>query len=577
STITGIEVAPDGHRVALGSRNQIGIYDLVGAAAPVVLTVVGSPSQLRFEDASMIARIDDAVVKIPFDGKAPSTLARCGHDDSFVMSGAQMITSSDMHFLACSDMRGSIVTDTRTGHTIHTDDFVFEFGHDVERLLVLHKDLLSVLDSKTGAVIATHPSGNGLIATHGDLVVLTEDRKVTVWNPIEPSEHSFTVGHDIKFVLIARGVAPQILIAAADGKAELYGTTGERRGHLDLGGPLLESDVPIDAHRNRFLFLTQGAISVDDFDVDRHLTLATRAKGFALSGDGSIVLLAQGATATVWFPDLRMPTHVTMPVDALIAHSINRDGTQFAYGDVDRVRVVDLATGKREETPMPTSASAVGFAANGALGFADSMHRLWSWRIGDRASLFGVHAEPVRWMSLVDDTHAAIMDRDQHIHIVGAGQPSEPCGTGTAVAVYGAFAVIDTGSATVACDLRSGTTRPLTSTRVKRVSMTSDGDRALVIDNGRPRLFRLIDGVEEPLPAISDIVDVAIDKIGRRGFVVDKSGDGFVVERDGARAIPLADCHVPTSPQISADGTRVAAVVDGHVRLWFVDRPGEPH
>ena len=578
STITGIEVAPDGRRIVIASRNQIAIHDLVGGAAPVVLNVVGSPTQLVFEGSAMLASIDDAIVKVPLDGSAPQTLARCGHDDPFVMTGSQMITSTDLHFLSCSEMGGSVVTDTRTGHVIHTSGFVFDFGHDVERLLVVNNDVLSVLDAKTGAIIGTHPSGGGLIATHGDLVVLTEGKKVTAWNPIEPSDHEFTVTREIKFVLVARGPSQQIAVAGADGKAELYGVTGDHRGHVDLGGPLLVSDVPRDVTRNRFLFLTPGTLSIDDFDVDRHLTLATHAKGFAISADGSIVLLAQGTTATVWFPDLRAPTHVTMPVDALIAHSVNRDGSLLAYGDVDRVRVVDLATGKREESPVPTSASYVGFAADGTLGFADSMHRLWSWRIGgDRASLFGVYADPVRWMSLVDETHAAIMDHEQHVHAVGEGRPGDPCATGKALAVYGAFAIMNTGAATVACDLRSGATRPLTSTVVKRVAMASDGDRALVVDNGRPRLFRLVDGVEEPLPAIADIVEVAVDAIGRRGLVIDKSGDCFVVERGAAHAIPLADCHLPTAPQISADGARVGAVVDGHVRLWFVDRPDEPH
>jgi serine/threonine protein kinase len=577
STITGIEVSPDGHRAAIGSRDQIAIYDLTVTAPPVVLGVVGSPSQLEFEAGAMIARIDDAVVKVPLDGTAPTTLARCGQDDAFVMSGSQMITSSDMHFLACSHLAGSIVTDTRTGHSIHTDDFVFDFGHGSERLLVVHEDLVSVIDAKTGAVIGTHPVGKALIATHDDLVVMTEDRNVTVWNPIEPSEHTFTAARDVKFVLVARGPNAQIVVASADGKADLYSASGEHRGHLDLGGPLTGADVPFDTHRNRFLFLTQGSISIADFDADRHLALPTQAKGFAISNDGSTILLAQGTTATVWFPDLRGPTHVTMPVEALIAHTINREGSLAAYADTDRVRIVDLVTGKREESPMPSSASAVGFAADGALGFADSMHRLWSWRIGDRASLFGVYPDTVRWMSLVDDTHAAVMDHDQHIHIVGGGQPGEPCSGTKALAVYGAFAVVDTGSATAACDLRSGATHPLTSTRVTRAALSSDGDRALVIDNGRPRLFRLIDGIEEPLPPIADVVDITLDKIGQRGLVIDKSGDGFVIERGAARSIPLADCHLPTSPSISADGARVAAVVDGHVRMWFVARPDQPH
>jgi len=534
---------------------------------------------MHLADTAIIVRVDDTLVSVPLDGSPPTTHVRCTDDTSFAMTGKVMLTSADLHLVTCSTITGTRVIDARTGAGFRIRGFVFDMGTGRDLILSMNGDDMSVHDGATHQLLGTRPRAKGLTATAGDLVVMSDGADaITVWNVATGHESTFSTGTaKIDQLLVTRDTPAQIAAYGPDGHIDWFTEAGKRIGRIAVAGDITYSNVPIDRGPNRFVTIAGGKVHVDDLAINRGSTLATQAKNIALSRDGSVIALANGSTATVWYPALRPPRTQLIPAEALIANVLSSDGSHLWYVDAGKVKSVDLATGTSTELGgLPADVERLGIADDDTLAIATTSRQLVAWRAGQLTPI-GTLPDNYRWFSIVDPAHVSVLDGDRHLHVIGRATDTTPCGPSDVIAMWGRHAITSGSRGTASCDLAAGTIHQLAALQTRVATIAGDGDRVIVLDDGTPHMFRLSDGVEQPLPAAGEATEIHVDRVGHRAVLVDKHQEVVMLDVVQQRAVGLADSTGAQVLSISRDGARAAAIVDGHVVMWFLDHPGEAH
>jgi serine/threonine protein kinase len=579
--ITGMAIADDHRRVATATHAAVAVYDLDGRDEPVRLGAPAGIATIGFEGDHLIGRTTDGVVEIPLDGRPFRYVLRCPEDaEEFRLSGSVRDYSDDLKYGVCSTTRGLELASARTGRKVRIP-LVFDdgFTHDTNRFLGLDGGKLTVFDQDTGRPLASHDVlPNTQIAAAGELVVVGSGKDVRVWNYVTDREVAIELPAALASMIVTSPPDPEIVVMAESGETTIWRPDGEMLRHLELGPGIASADVPSRSASNRLVLLKESELAVLDLGADREARLAVRARHFAMSRDGAVLAVANGVSATVWFPDLRRPRTEVVEREGLLSQAVSRDGTLLVYPDVGHVWLADSTSGTRAAIPKLGPATLVVFATDDkAIAVADREQRVWTWQRGDaEPRLLATLSFPVVKLGAVDATHVSAVDDRGNIWWVTEAGPTLPCADARGAGVLGSIAVTRDGDKRSICDLETGVKRFVAEGFGSDFALSGDSSHLVLVLDGRPHLYRTADGGEEPLPRLDDVTEAHLDHSGRRVIATVPHAGGFVLDAGAAVATALVDSSELGAVRLSSDGTMVAGVVDHRVRVWEVARPREP-